>query len=189
MSDALPVTGEPLALDLINTRTSAGDLLATPPALGRWLALEADRIPETPEKVTGRELEAVRVLRDHTARALDHARRGTRPPKADLDALNRLQRAAPVVSELSWHEARVALARRRLGSPGERLTAWLAEAAAEFLARPDVTKVRECEADDCVLLFLPAHPRRRWCSAARCGNRARVARHYQRHKTGTPEVS
>ncbi|GAA2507323.1 hypothetical protein GCM10023100_41830 [Actinocorallia cavernae] len=28
---------------------------------------------------------------------------------------------------------------------------------------------------------LPAHPRRRWCSPARCGNRARVARYYQRH--------
>ncbi|WP_433464559.1 CGNR zinc finger domain-containing protein [Spirillospora sp. CA-128828] len=30
--------------------------------------------------------------------------------------------------------------------------------------------------------FLPGHPRRRWCSAARCGNRVRVARHYQRHR-------
>ncbi|MFD0515426.1 CGNR zinc finger domain-containing protein [Streptomyces aureus] len=36
-----------------------------------------------------------------------------------------------------------------------------------------------------MLLFLPAHPRRRWCSAARCGNRARVARYYQRHKSST----
>ena len=57
-----------------------------------------------------------------------------------------------------------------------------AEAAAGLLADPSVTKIRQCEADDCVLLFLPAHPRRRWCSAARCGNRVRVARHYQRHK-------
>ncbi|MER5184162.1 CGNR zinc finger domain-containing protein [Streptomyces sp. NPDC002896] len=58
----------------------------------------------------------------------------------------------------------------------------LAEAAAELLADPAVTKIRECEAEDCVMLFLAAHPRRRWCSAARCGNRVRVARHYQRHK-------
>ena len=43
-------------------------------------------------------------------------------------------------------------------------------------------KVRECEAADCVMLFRPAHPRRRWCSPTRCGNRARVARYYQRHK-------
>ncbi|MFF4211720.1 CGNR zinc finger domain-containing protein [Streptomyces sp. NPDC001796] len=39
------------------------------------------------------------------------------------------------------------------------------------------------------MLFLPAHPRRRWCSAARCGNRVRVARHYQRRKAGQREWS
>ncbi|NGN66182.1 hypothetical protein G5C51_20070, partial [Streptomyces sp. A7024] len=33
-----------------------------------------------------------------------------------------------------------------------------------------------------------SHPRRRWCSATRCGNRARVARYYERHKAdGSPE--
>ncbi|WP_309484534.1 GNAT family N-acetyltransferase [Streptomyces himalayensis] len=30
------------------------------------------------------------------------------------------------------------------------------------------------------MLFLAAHPRRRRCSASRCGNRMRVSRHYQR---------
>ena len=35
-------------------------------------------------------------------------------------------------------------------------------------------------------VFLPANPRRRWCSPAICGNRARVARYYQRHKDVTP---
>ncbi|MFD8063387.1 CGNR zinc finger domain-containing protein [Streptomyces cyaneofuscatus] len=39
-------------------------------------------------------------------------------------------------------------------------------------------------AEDRVMLFVPAHPARRWCSAARRGNRARVARHCQRHRTG-----
>ncbi|MFD0573781.1 CGNR zinc finger domain-containing protein [Kitasatospora gansuensis] len=33
-----------------------------------------------------------------------------------------------------------------------------------------------------MLLFRPVNPRRQWCSAARCGNRARVARHYRRQK-------
>uniref|UniRef100_UPI000B043057 CGNR zinc finger domain-containing protein n=1 Tax=Actinomadura kijaniata TaxID=46161 RepID=UPI000B043057 len=72
--------------------------------------------------------------------------------------------------------------RRRTGPDGARLAAALAEAAADLLGDPAVTRVRRCEADDCVLLFLPAHPRRRWCSASRCGNRVRVARHYQRHR-------
>ncbi|MFJ7776100.1 CGNR zinc finger domain-containing protein [Streptomyces yangpuensis] len=55
---------------------------------------------------------------------------------------------------------------------------------AELLTDPRVGQVRECEAHDCVLLFLPAHPRRRWCVAGVCGNRARVARYYARHKGG-----
>ncbi|WP_253798373.1 CGNR zinc finger domain-containing protein [Nocardia amikacinitolerans] len=28
----------------------------------------------------------------------------------------------------------------------------------------------------------PAHPKRRWCSPDRCGNRVRVARYYRKHK-------
>ncbi|MFC9825694.1 CGNR zinc finger domain-containing protein [Streptomyces erythrochromogenes] len=41
---------------------------------------------------------------------------------------------------------------------------------AELLTDPRAGQVRECEAPDCVLLFLPAHPRRRWCVAGVCGN-------------------
>src|SRR5690606_32234478 len=79
--------------------------------------------------------------------------------------------------------------RRRAGPPGRRLAAWLAEAAAEFLADPAVSRVRRCAADDCVLLFLPAHPRRRWCSPTRCGNRVRVARHDRRHRASKRRAS
>ncbi|MGR6920982.1 CGNR zinc finger domain-containing protein [[Actinomadura] parvosata] len=182
MSELGPLTGEPLALDLVNTRTAIGDLLSTPDELQAWLRLQADRLPPVGELATG-DLEAVRRVREHTARALDHVRRGVEPAAADLAALNQAQRAAPAITELTWSGTAVLATRRRAGgSAGERLAAWLAEAAAELLADPAVTKVRECEADDCVMLFLPAHPRRRWCSAARCGNRVRVARHYQRHK-------
>ncbi|MFB4263901.1 CGNR zinc finger domain-containing protein [Nonomuraea sp. GTA35] len=182
MSELGPLTGEPLALDLVNTRTAGGDLLTTPAELRAWLRLQADRLP-LPEVLTEADVIAVRRVREHVARALDRARRGDEPLAADLGALNRAQRAAPAVTELSWNGQAVTAARRRVtGSAGERLAAWLAEAAAELLADPAVTRVRECEADDCVMVFLPAHPRRRWCSAARCGNRVRVARHYQRHK-------
>lgn len=178
------LTGEPLALDLVNTRPSVGDLLVAPEDLRSWVALEADRLPDVPEEFTAVELASVHAVRDHAARALDHARRGSRPPRADLEALNQAQRAAPAISAVEWREGRLVVTRRRGGPAARRLTAQLAEAAAELLADPAVTTIRQCEADDCVLLFLPAHPRRRWCSASRCGNRARVARHYRRHKAG-----
>ena len=58
----------------------------------------------------------------------------------------------------------------------------LAEAAIEFLTDYDLGRLRECAANDCVLLFYATHPKRRWCSADGCGNRERVRRHYQRHR-------
>ncbi|MEV4113330.1 CGNR zinc finger domain-containing protein [Nonomuraea sp. NPDC049695] len=186
MSDLVPLTGEPLALDLINTRPATGDLLATPDDLRAWLGLQADRFPEARElaaaELTAADLAAVHAVREHTARAVEHTRNATPPPAEDLKHLNQAQLDAPAISELAWNGEAVTATLRRTGSPGARLAAWLAEAAAGLLADPAVTRVRQCEAHDCVLLFLPAHPRRRWCSAARCGNRTRVARHYQRHK-------
>ncbi|WP_139810547.1 CGNR zinc finger domain-containing protein, partial [Mycobacterium avium] len=43
-----------------------------------------------------------------------------------------------------------------------------------------------CANPDCSMLFLATNPRRSWCTANICGNRARVARHYHRrtHTTG-----
>ncbi|MEU9391860.1 CGNR zinc finger domain-containing protein [Streptomyces sp. NPDC048324] len=187
MSDLVPLTGEPLALDLVNTRPSTGDLLVSPDDLRQWWTLQAARLPdEVPQEIRAEDLAAVRAVREHTARALDHVRRGGEPPAADLRALNEAQRAAPAISELGWTGSAVDVVRRREGSPGLRLAACLAEAAADLFVDPAVATIRECEADDCVMLFLPTHPRRRWCSAARCGNRVRVARHYQRHKTAEP---
>ncbi|MFC9970567.1 CGNR zinc finger domain-containing protein [Spirillospora sp. NPDC127200] len=184
MSDPVPLTGEPLALDLVNTRTAVGDLLATPDDLRTWLDLQAERLPDAhgPAAPGPDDLAAVRAVREHTANALERARRGEPPAAADLTALNDAQRAAPAINELAWNGSAVTAERDRTGPARARLAARLAEAAADLLADPAVTKVRQCEADDCVLLFLPAHPRRRWCSAARCGNRVRVARHYQRRK-------
>lgn len=187
MSDRVPLTGEPLALDLVNTHPSVGDLLTGPGDLRAWLLLQADRFPEAREfaaaELTDAALEAAREVRAHTARALDRARHGERPPTDALEALTRAQGAAPAIRELDWNGTAVTATRRRTGPTAAQLPAWLAEAAADLLTDPAVTAVRQCEAEDCVVLFLPAHPRRRWCSAARCGNRVRVARHYQRHRS------
>lgn len=181
MNDAVPLTGEPLALDLVNTRPQQGDLLATAADLEAWLALEP--LPPVGPLVES-DMAAVHAIRDHTARALSDVRQGNRPASADLDALHQAQLAAPAFHELTWTGSALTATRVRTGPAGTQLAAWLAEAAAELLTDPGVTKIRECSADDCVMLFLPAHPRRRWCSPTRCGNRARVARHYQRHKPG-----
>ncbi|WP_433525097.1 CGNR zinc finger domain-containing protein [Nocardia pseudovaccinii] len=183
MTEALLV-GEPLALDLVNTRPTGVDLLATPDDLANWLALQADRFPELAVvHPTPGDLVAVHAVRDLTNTALDALLHERRPPTDALRGLNAAQAAAPSIRQLEWGGDAVIATVRRNGTAAEKLAAVLAEAAADLLADPSIGKLKRCEADDCVLLFLPAHPRRRWCSPERCGNRVRVARYYQRHKS------
>jgi predicted RNA-binding Zn ribbon-like protein len=54
-------------------------------------------------------------------------------------------------------------------------------AAALFLTTPAATAVDACPSHDCGWLFANPTGRRRWCSMALCGNRAKVRRHAQRN--------
>ncbi|GGZ13530.1 CGNR zinc finger domain-containing protein [Streptomyces avidinii] len=186
MTVTFPLTGEPLALDLLNTESATGDLVADPAGLAAWLAAQAGRL--TPVAAVGAaEVSAVQAVREAARPALDAARRGEGPPAGALRVLNEALAAAPSYRVLAWtEEAGTVASAYRTAEPARRLAAELAEAAAELLTDPRVGQVRACEAHDCVLLFLPAHPRRRWCVASACGNRARVARYYARHKGDTP---
>ncbi|KJY24268.1 CGNR zinc finger domain-containing protein [Streptomyces katrae] len=188
MTFFFPLTGEPLALDLLNTRPAdAGDLIADRAGLAAWLAVEGDRLSRVAE-VGEAEVAAAHAVREAAGPALEAVRRGERPPAGALEALNAVLAAAPVRRELCWSEPTgLVAAPHREAAPAARLAAELAEAVVDLLTDARVTSVRVCEADDCVLMFLPAHPRRRWCVASVCGNRARVARYYARHKGSGPE--
>lgn len=113
---------------------------------------------------------------------MDRARRGEPPPPAALRGAQPGPARRPAIRRLAGDGVSVTARPHRTGPFGVRPAARLAESAADLLTDPAVTTVPECEADDCVMLFLPTHPRRRWCSPSRCGNRARAARYYQRHK-------
>ena len=56
-----------------------------------------------------------------------------------------------------------------------------AEAVAGLLTDP--VPVRACGGQGCGWLFADPHDRRRWCTMAICGNRAKAARHARRHRT------
>ncbi|WP_431952383.1 CGNR zinc finger domain-containing protein [Nocardia lijiangensis] len=181
--DTTPLIGEPLALDLINTRPLGTDLLATTEQLADWLARQSERYPELAlDRPASADLSAVHEVRDHITAALDALLRGTPPPADALRALTAAQSAAPATRRLHWDGTTVVATPQRDAPPAARLSAVLAEAAADLLTDPALAKLKRCEADDCVLLFLPAHPKRRWCSPDRCGNRVRVARYYRKHK-------
>lgn len=192
MSDSnKPLVGENPALDLINTRarTSVGviDFLATPDNLSTWLDLQPDarlhafRAADA-GALTMKELDLLYEVRDCAATTIDHRRRNMQPPGAALDGLNKVWRMAAPVQQLAWENGQVAITTHRDGPFAARLASTLAGLTAELLADPRSRNIRQCEAPDCVMLFLPLNARRRWCSASGCGNRARVARYYRRHK-------
>jgi predicted RNA-binding Zn ribbon-like protein len=58
----------------------------------------------------------------------------------------------------------------------------VAESACDLLCYADLTLVKKCENAACVLFFYDTtkNHSRRWCSMSACGNRMKVAVHYQR---------
>lgn len=59
----------------------------------------------------------------------------------------------------------------------------IGRAAAGLLCAPDRTLVRACPGHGCGWLFLDRRGRRRWCSMATCGNRAKARGHSLRHRS------
>ncbi|MCP2322956.1 putative RNA-binding Zn ribbon-like protein [Hamadaea flava] len=180
-----PLVGEPLALDLVNTLATRPDgvpvdLLSEPASAAGWLAAQHGLGRLAAVHPGDLNLAALRTLRTHVADCVEAARHSTAPGPAALAALNDAVRAAPAYAQLSWQDGTLIRRTERSGVPGRDLLAELAEAAVALVTDPAVVRVRGCEGAQCRLLFLPAHPQRRWCSPATCGNRARVARHYQR---------
>lgn len=87
MSDGEPLTGEPLALDLVNTRPTGpdgrpADLIDTPRRLAAWLDLEADRLSGDFSRTAPSpdDLAAVHAVRAHIEAALRAVADGNEPP-------------------------------------------------------------------------------------------------------------
>jgi predicted RNA-binding Zn ribbon-like protein len=183
------LVSEPPAIDLVNTRMYLSgnwvDLLDSPGSRIEWLSLETARLGFPPDEVVDVDEDvaaALKTVRQHIGEAIEPARHGKRPPARALAGLNTALRAAPAIPEVRWNGTAVDTLQRRSGTLSDRLACSFAEAAIELLAAPSILRVRRCDAPACVALFLPRNPNRRWCTPSICGNRARVARYYLRHK-------
>jgi predicted RNA-binding Zn ribbon-like protein len=60
----------------------------------------------------------------------------------------------------------------------------VADAAAQLLTEGPLEAVHACPGNDCGWLFLDPRNRRRWCSMAVCGNRAKARAHARRSDRG-----
>lgn len=177
--------GEPLALDLVNTRVCRDggitDLLDTPAALAAWLRAERGRLAWK-GKVVAADLHAVRTLRAALDPLLLALRQQRMPPAAALTEFNRALARRNPAQQLRWTAGGPHASAPPAQAQRATLLHTLAADALRLLTGPQAAKVRECAHPDCRLQFVAHHPRRRWCSGALCGNRARVARHYARQQ-------
>ncbi|WP_194835912.1 CGNR zinc finger domain-containing protein [Nocardia sp. XZ_19_369] len=168
MHDPRPHLGEPLALDLLDTRWNENghpqDLLTDVAGLGIWLASAGLSDRATAGQATLDALCAARTAiydvvqsAAHTAlnEVLEHGRiRRTLTDTGPADVVD--------VPDPTWLPAWLA---------ADNLLQLLAEA-------PD--RIRQCAHPDCVLFFYDTSKNgtRRWHSMATCGNRTKAARHY-----------
>jgi predicted RNA-binding Zn ribbon-like protein len=181
--------GEPLAIDLANTvmviredGDDEVDLLSTPAELERWLCAEGERLQAY--EAAAADLGPIRELRDAVRGLLTAAAEGDEPPQGDLNRVNAASAAAPIAPRLALAGGRAVRAEAVAAgvAPLPGLLGALARAAIELLAETPEAELRICRAPSCGMFYLGA---RRWCCSA-CGNRARAARHYRRHRAAPP---
>ena len=100
-----------------------------------------------------------------------------------LASVNDVLRSRSVV-ELVPGEGRVAVARAHVGDPLDDALAAVSEPLVALIASGDTDRLRICANDGCAWVFhdTSRKGRRRWCSMASCGNRAKAARHRARRR-------
>ena len=194
----LPNPGEPLSVLFMNTlwadRDGVHDVLDHRSGLTGWLGAVATRLPvgAQPRRVQAEDAATFRQLRDALRRLAAERTADPRPgavnpsiPAVVAEAarvLNNALALAPAIARLSWPDGELTSAAPTGASPAVAALSAIAADGAAQLSREHLDRLRACLAPGCVLYFVQDHPRREWCSTA-CGNRARAARHYARHKT------
>ncbi|MFF5971949.1 CGNR zinc finger domain-containing protein [Streptomyces sp. NPDC012769] len=174
--DPRPLTGEPVSLDLLNTRWNhegvRQDLLDGTEGLTVWLAANGLDDRFTADATT---LRHTLTARDALAALVD--RPGDPQATARVDAV------------LGHGRIRATLTPE---GPGERPEfadpawgpGWTAARDYLDLLRTNPDRIRACAHEACILHFFDTsrNGTRRWCSMAACGNRAKASRHYARTK-------
>lgn len=170
-----PLTEEPLAADVLNSRWLAGtdeyDLLEEDVLTLAWLDKHG--------LDTGA---AVADVRRHL-REVRSALAATVADPSDTAALNRLLDRGRIRLSL---DAEGAVETPEVADPA-RYAAWMCARDLVRVMTEAPGRVRKCANPPCVLHFVDTSRKgeRRWCSMALCGNRAKAQRHRTRHHGAT----
>lgn len=186
--DEIPMVGDHLALDLLNTEMRVGneavDLWRSGKDVHAWLdrydLAAGASIAAAEEKTLLRQARELRALARHLIEQWKDGQLG------DVQPLNKFlddYLSAPQVT--SDDNGRLVMTRVPKADPVANLLGPVAEAIAQLLTEGEVDLVKKCAHPECILWFYDrtkAH-KRRWCSMASCGNRYKAAQF--RKKVGT----
>ena len=160
----------------------------------RWLvehgllhAHEARRIETTAGDRPDSRVGHVRAARAGMREIVEALIAGRPADPAALGAVNAVLRARTVV-ELVPGKGSPAVGHRHIGDRLDNALAGVAEPLIALVAAGDAERLRICANDGCRWVFHDTSRtgRRRWCSMASCGNRAKAARHRARKRTPAP---
>ena len=199
--------GGTLALDLLNTwRFNADqplDLLQSPEDLVIWLAAaglpDGAYCAELSSSPPNRRIlldEALWLRRDILL-IVQSLVAGELPPPYTVDALNRILTESgtsfrldsltipPEGDQEERMEGQLVLNVHEHISSVLGVLQPIALSAARIVTEANRTRIRQCASSNCMYWFLDTSKsgRRRWCSMSRCGNRAKVAKHYRQRST------
>jgi predicted RNA-binding Zn ribbon-like protein len=172
-----------LADTVVTTTDPPNDLLVDDARARQFWALQAARLPAGAAPPS---LAATRRLRDAIRAVLDARLVSERSPDGAVAAINAAAAAAPTSPRLVIGTNGLTQDERWHATDAGLITlAAAAHSAIQLLTSDAVGRLRRCANPACSMLFVAETPRRQWCTPNICGNRARVARHYRRSRTGS----
>lgn len=189
--------GSHLAVDFLNTAFEPNgehvEIIGDGKALMAWLqsasVMDAEQSARFARKLGAKGLEAaaadVRKLREWARAWLSRWRSAPgRDHAAEIERLNELLEGLDVRHEVTRTKEGLERVTRFEIESVDQLLAVLASAIGDLVTEEDPSLLKSCAGDGCTLWFLDrtkAH-RRMFCSAAGCGNRAKVAAFRERQK-------
>jgi predicted RNA-binding Zn ribbon-like protein len=184
--DALLFVGDHAAIDFINTVHMVDgvltDTLHSDDDVRRWMARSELPLAGSSTKwADGELLNAARHLREIAVEGLESRKAKRRFPMGELNAFLSHALSYPQL-EAKGSQSRVK--RSYLARVPQEFLAPVAEAVADLLANANFDLIRQCAGEKCVLWFYDrtkSH-HRRFCSAALCGNRAKVSAYRARQR-------
>lgn len=178
--------GEPLvAVDLVDTLMLAADpaidLLEHEPKAAAWWRTQQVRLPDGPAPDTA----SIRRLRAAIRDVFDSHLEHREPQATSFEDINAAAAGVPTSMRLVSDADGVRAETRWHGEHGGNThLAAIAREVIELMGDTErVGRLRRCANPSCSMLFLAQSKRRQWCADNVCGNRARVARHYQKRRS------